>query len=143
MRRVKSPVSLLANRFSAFKGPLFCGQRKNISATALLSQLTPPAPTPCPAYRARDTDRSDAFAHLPPWFLFVLRPWRHRVVDRQLQLERARNLELGREVHTEKAHADRARQEVDALTQSKQAVEAAHRYGTVVQGAAQYILISM
>lgn len=45
---------------------------------------------------------------------------------RQLQQERKQNLELAREVHTEKAHADRARQEVDALTQTKQAVEAAH-----------------
>lgn len=46
---------------------------------------------------------------------------------RQLQQERKQNLELAREVHTEKAHADRARQEVDALTQTKQAVETAHR----------------
>lgn len=46
---------------------------------------------------------------------------------RQVQQERKQNLELTREVHTEKAHADRARQEVDALTQTKQAVETAHR----------------
>lgn len=46
---------------------------------------------------------------------------------RQVQLERAHNLELTREVHTEKEHADRARQEVDALTQAKQALETAHR----------------
>lgn len=48
-------------------------------------------------------------------------------LTRQLQQERKQNLELAREVHTEKAHADRARQEVDALTQTKQAVETAHR----------------
>lgn len=46
---------------------------------------------------------------------------------RQVQQERKQNLDLTREVHTEKAHADRARQEVDALTQTKQAVETAHR----------------
>ena len=45
----------------------------------------------------------------------------------QLQQERSQNLDLSRVVHTEKAHADRARQEVDALTQTKQAVEASHR----------------
>eukprot|EP00903_Cladosiphon_okamuranus_P010342 g9785.t1 len=46
--------------------------------------------------------------------------------EQKLQQERKQNLELAREVHTEKAHADRARQEVDALTQTKQAVETAH-----------------
>lgn len=45
----------------------------------------------------------------------------------KLQQERSQNLDLSRVVHTEKAHADRARQEVDALTQTKQAVEASHR----------------
>ncbi|CAN0369333.1 unnamed protein product, partial [Ectocarpus sp. 8 AP-2014] len=44
----------------------------------------------------------------------------------KVQHERKQNLELAREVHTEKAHADRARQEVDFLTQTKQAVETAH-----------------
>lgn len=51
-------------------------------------------------------------------------------VSPQLQQERSQVLELAREVHTEKAHADRARQEVDALTQTKRAVEAARRQGT-------------
>lgn len=49
-------------------------------------------------------------------------------LNRQVQQERKQNLDLAREVHTEKAHADRARQEVDALTQTKQAVETAHRW---------------
>ncbi|CAM9532499.1 unnamed protein product [Ectocarpus sp. 12 AP-2014] len=46
--------------------------------------------------------------------------------EEKVQHERKQNLELAREVHTEKAHADRARQEVDFLTQTKQAVETAH-----------------
>lgn len=44
----------------------------------------------------------------------------------QLQQERVHRLELSREVHAEKAHADRARQEVDALTLAKQALETSH-----------------
>lgn len=60
-----------------------------------------------------------------PTHVVILVLWNDSVSP-QLQLERAQNLDLAREVHTEKAHADRARQEVDALTQTKQAVETAH-----------------